>query len=742
MKKIDFMLTAFRDGLQSAYGSRVLSKDYLPVVEACAEAGIDHIEAGGGALFQSSFFYCNENAFDVMDAFRKAAGSGTTLQSLARGTALVGLEGQSTEVVRLHAALFRKHGVDIVRNFDALNDIENLRVSGECIRAAGMKHELAIAMMELPPDSGPRRGSEFYLTVLRKALDAGIVFDSLCFKDASGTCTPKTVSEVVKGARRILGSKARIVFHGHDTAGLGVESCIGAIEAGVDQVDLSMAPCSGGTCQPDILSLWHALRGTEYSLGIDHHKIIAVEERYKEALKGYFLPPEATRVDPLISFFPMPGGALTSNTQMLRDNGLLDRYRDVIKAMGEAIVKGGMGTSVTPVSQFYFQQAFNNVMYGPWKRIAEGYGKMVLGYYGNTPEEPDAEVRRLAMAQLNLPVAAKNPREINDADPRKSLAAARAALESEGLPVTEENLFIEAICHEKGRLFLKGETVATVGRAGMAANIASGPAAGAGTAAGPADDLVTGFAGAPEVAAPPQRRQAGPQPDSLPEEVTVRVNNKAFGVKFAGDGIWVNGVSYNISVSPGIDAAAVAESQAQAMSSDMPAVATTVSVDSWLSGILTRLYKKAGDKVAVGETVMVLDAMGIEVPVNSRYSGIIQDVFVQLGTQIEVGEPLFRLSTIIQAGEQTISRATEARIEETGGGKASLRSPVAGLVLRIYMERGERVRQGESVLVLESMKMETPINCPIEGVIEGISIKRGDIVKAGDLLATIARKKE
>ena len=740
MKKIDFMLTAFRDGLQSAYGSRVLSKDYLPVVEACAEAGIDHIEAGGGALFQSSFFYCNENAFDVMDAFRKAAGGGTTLQSLARGTALVGLEGQSTEVVRLHAALFRKHGVDVVRNFDALNDLENLRVSGDCIRAAGMKHELAIAMMELPPDSGLRRGSEFYLNVLRKALDAGIIFDSLCFKDASGTCTPKTVAEVVKGARRILGSKARIVFHGHDTAGLGVESCIGAIEAGVDQVDLSMAPCSGGTCQPDILSLWHALRGTEYTLGIDHHRIIAVEERYKEALKGYFLPPEATRVDPLISFFPMPGGALTSNTQMLRDNGLLDRYRDVIKAMGEAIVKGGMGTSVTPVSQFYFQQAFNNVMYGPWKRIADGYGKMVLGYYGNTPEEPDPEVRRLAMAQLNLPAASRNPREINDADPRKSLAAARAALEAEGLPVTEENLFIEAICHEKGRLFLKGETVAMVGHAGTAAVPAAG--SGAGPAAGPADDLVTGFAGAPQVAMSPQRPQAGPGPASLPEEVTVRVNNKAFGVKFAGDGIWVNGVSYNFSVSPGIDETAVADSQAQAMAADMPAVATTVSVDSWLSGILTRLYKKAGDKVAVGETVMVLDAMGIEVPVNSRYSGIIQDVFVQLGTQIEVGEPLFRLSTIVQAGAQTISRATEARLEDSGGGKSSLRSPVAGLVLRIYMERGERVRQGESVLVLESMKMETPINCPIEGIIEGISIKRGDIVKAGDLLATIARKKD
>ena len=131
--------------------------------------------------------------------------------------------------------------------------------------------------------------------------------------------------------------------------------------------------------------MWHALRGTEYTLDIDINKIIELEEMFKEAMKDYFLPPEATRVEPLIPFFPMPGGALTANTQMLRDNKLMDNYPEVIAAMGEAVAKGGFGTSVTPVSQFYFQQAFNNVMFGPWKKIAEGYGKMVLGYFGKTP---------------------------------------------------------------------------------------------------------------------------------------------------------------------------------------------------------------------------------------------------------------------------------------------------------------------------------------------------------------------
>src|SRR5690606_32320353 len=103
-----------------------------------------------------------------------------------------------------------------------------------------------------------------------------------------------------------------------------------------------------------------------------------------------------------IPWSPMPGGALTANTQMLRDNGIMDRYADIIKAMSDVVRKGGFGTSVTPVSQFYFQQAFNNVMFGEWQKIAEPYGRMVLGYFGRTPVPPDPEVVRLASEQLQL----------------------------------------------------------------------------------------------------------------------------------------------------------------------------------------------------------------------------------------------------------------------------------------------------------------------------------------------------
>ena len=169
---------------------------------------------------------------------------------------------------------------------------------------------------------------------------------------------------------------------------------------------------------------------------------------FKECMEDYFLPPEATMVNPIIPFSPLPGGALTANTQMLRDNGLMDKYHDITKAMGEVVMKGGYGTSVTPVSQFYFQQAFNNVMFGPWKKIADGYGKMVLGYFGKTPVEPDAEIKAICQEQMELEPTTELVVDINDKKPEKlGIEAAKKMLKDNGITdMSDENIFIAAAC--------------------------------------------------------------------------------------------------------------------------------------------------------------------------------------------------------------------------------------------------------------------------------------------------------
>ena len=456
-KKVKFMCTAFRDGFQSVFGARVFTKDFLPAVEAARDAGISWFEAGGGARFQSLYFYCNEDAFDMMDSFRATAGPDANLQTLARGVNVVGLDSQSSDIIKLHADLFKKHGMTTIRNFDALNDVNNLIYSGQCIVDAGLKHQVCVTLMELPPGCEGAHDAEFYQKTLQQILDADIPFDAVCFKDASGTAVPSKVYETIKAARKILPSDTFIHFHTHETAGVSVLGNKAALDAGADAIDLSMAPCSGGTCQPDILVMWHALRGTEFELDVDVERIREAEEVFKDCMSDYFFPPEATSVEPLIPWSPMPGGALTANTQMLRDNNILDRYPEISMAMGDVVRKGGYGTSVTPVSQFYFQQAFNNVMFGPWKKIAEPYGRMVLGYFGKTPVEPDAEIVALAKEQLGIEATTRPVLELNDADPTKGIKPATEALKEAGLPVTDENIFISAACKEKGIRFLKGE---------------------------------------------------------------------------------------------------------------------------------------------------------------------------------------------------------------------------------------------------------------------------------------------
>jgi pyruvate carboxylase subunit B len=589
------MVTAFRDGFQSVYGARVLSKDFLPAVEAASNAGIKHFEAGGGARFQAPFFYCNENGFDVMDEFRKATGPDANLQTLSRGVNVVGLASQPRDIIKLHADLFKKHGMSTIRNFDALNDVNNLIYSGECIVNAGLKHEICVTMMELPPGCEGAHTPEFYSEVLKKILDANIGFDSVCFKDASGTSTPAKVYDTVKEARKLLGDDMNIAFHSHETAGICVMQYKAALEAGASQIDLSLDPVSGGTCQPDVMTMWHALKGSRFDLGIDPLKIIEVEETLKECLKDYYMPPEAKAVNPLIPFSPLPGGALTANTQMLRDNNLMDKYADITKAMGEVVERGGFGTSVTPVSQFYFQQAFNNVMFGPWKKIADGYGKMVLGYFGKTPCPPDSKLVDIAQEQLGLEPTVEKVVDINGRDATLGVKAATTMLEDANLPVNDENIFIAAACREKGILFLQGKATTNIRKIDNS------------TSTSTSTDSSGGY--------------------------TVSVNGKKYAVEMKGGKAFVNGKEYSVDVSSGI-------SQKPEVTSESSDGETTTAP---LPGLVLRVSVQAGDSVEEGDEIMVLEAMKMESPITAKKTGIVARISVAQGDQVTAGQDLFTI---------------------------------------------------------------------------------------------------
>ncbi|HAA2089626.1 TPA_asm: biotin attachment protein [Campylobacter coli] len=582
-KFIDVMDTSFRDGFQSVYGARVLMQDFFPAVEAAKEAGITHFEFGGGARFQSLYFYLNEDAFEMMDKFRSIVGKDANLQTLARGVNTVTLDTGSKELIDLHAKLFAKHGTTTIRNFDALNDVNNLKFSGECIKKYGLKHEITITLMDLPPNCQGAHDVPFYERILKEILAAEIPFDSICFKDASGTSNPNKFYETIKMARKNLPQDVHIRLHTHETAGVSIACYLAALEAGVDGIDLAAAPVSGGTSQPDILTMMHALKGKNYDLGgLEEEKILKYEAVLKDSLKEYFLPPEATMVSPLIPFSPMPGGALTANTQMMRDNNILDKFPEVIHAMREVVEKGGFGTSVTPVSQFYFQQAFNNVMFGSWEKIAEGYGKMVLGYFGKTPVEPDAEVKKLAAKQLNLEPTTELAIDIADKDETKSIAYVKSLLEKEGIAVSEENIFIAAACKEKGIAYLKGEAKVNVRK-----NV------------------------------------------SAPKQNSTGIDENKFTVS-------VNGNKYHVEVSAGFDKDVNIKSihKADTQEDIMQDADSSEGIQAGISGNVFKIYINEGEEVKSGQVVMILEAMKMEIEVSAPKDGIIEKICVKTGDSV------------------------------------------------------------------------------------------------------------
>ena len=447
-------------------------------------------------------------------------------------------------------------------------------------------------MMELPYGCEGAHDADFYERVLRNILDAGIPFDSLAFKDASGTSNPRKVYETIRRTREILGADAHIRFHSHETAGTGLAAYLAALEGGADGIDLSMKPVSGGTAQPDIVSMWHALKGTEFDLGIDINKILETEEIFKDCMKDYFLPPEALAVNPMIIQSPLPGGALTANTQMMRDNGVMDKYPEVVAAMKEVVERGGFATSVTPVSQFYFQQAFNNVMFGKWNKIAEGYGKMVLGYFGKTPCEPDAEIVKIAEEQLKLQPTTEKVVDLNDKDETKGIKAATKMLEDANLPVNDENIFIAAACKEKGILFLQGK--ATIGVRKNEPAKADAPVATASKDGG----------------------------------YTVSVNGKKYAVKVEGDKAVVNGKSYDINVKAGMESAPAAGS------------GEGTPVKTGLPGNVLRVLVEVGDTVAEGDVIAVIEAMKMETEIKSTVSGTVNSVEIEPGDKVQPGQVL------------------------------------------------------------------------------------------------------
>lgn len=281
---------------------------------------------------------------------------------------------------------------------------------------------------------------------------------------------------------------------------------------------------------------------------------------------------------------------------MMRDNGTLDKFPEVIKAMQEVVERGGYGTSVTPVSQFYWQQAYANVMFGPWKQIAPGYGKMVLGYFGKTPVAPDAEIVKLASEKLKLEPTTLNPLDIADADEKKRISVWKQRLEIEGIETTEENIFIAAACDEKGIAFLKGEAPLNV------------------------------------------RKN-----DSVCEnDKDCKLGENKMANASGNYTVVVDGQRFNVSIAEGnadIQVTPVANSNTTTSSTPVASNGGT-EVPAAVNGAVWKILVKEGDRVEKDQQIIILEAMKMEIDITAPVSGVITKILVNPAQAVDEGQTL------------------------------------------------------------------------------------------------------
>ncbi len=598
-KSIRVMFTPFRDGLQSVFGGKVRLDDFLPAMELSARIGIRHFEFGGGARFQAPLFYLGENPFECMRRIRQAVGADADLQILTRSVSGVTLTNQSAAALAMQARLMAANGTTWDRNFDYMNDVDNLLRTGKPIVDAGMHHQVCIALMGLPFESTKVHTAEFYLDIGRRLLASDVRIDSICLKDASGTTAPATIYETAVGLRKIMPPEMPLWMHTHDTASTAVSCYQAAIHGGADGVDLSCRPLASGTAQPDVRSLAHALKGTGYSLDIDARRIADVERTLEDLLRDYDFNPTTTTADARVLGFPMPGGAIGPNIHMMVKAGILDRYSEVLAELRVVVEAGGAWTSVTPGSQQYWLQAFNNVLYGRWLKIDAGYGKAVLGYFGRTPLPPDPQVVQRASEQLKLPPFEGDPL---DAAP-DNIGVAERALREAGLEVNEENTFLvlssiipgRKMEANEGMRFLTGNAKIDIP---LKKPAPAQPAGGAATV--------------PAVTSP----------------FTTQVNVKE------GDRVR----RFSVTVEPLWSAKSAAGKAAAATDSGTPVFSTfagTVEVVDVLVNV--------GDVVQSGAVVAQVEAMKAKHDIRTPAGGRVLAVHVKIGDEIDSGKPVISL---------------------------------------------------------------------------------------------------
>ena len=598
-KKITVTDTILRDAHQSLIATRMRTEDMLPICDKLDRVGYWSLEVWGGATFDACVRFLKEDPWERLRLL-KAALPNTRLQMLLRGQNLLGYRHYSDDVVRAFVAKAAVNGIDVFRIFDAMNDVRNLRVAIEAVKAAG-KH----AQGTLSYTTSPVHTVAAYVEQAKAMQAMGI--DSIAIKDMAGLLTPYATFELVKALKAEV--DLPVFVHSHDTSGMGAMCQLKAIEAGADHIDTAISSFAWGTSHPGTESMVAALRGTPFDTGLDLELIQEIGMYFHAVRKKYHqFESEFTAVDTRVQVNQVPGGMMSNLANQLKEQGALGRINEVFAEIPKVREDLGFPPLVTPTSQIVGTQAVFNVLAGErYKTITNEVKLYLQGRYGRAPGKVDEQLRKRAIGN----------EEVIDVRPADLLKPEMAKLREEigALAKSEEDVLTYAMFPDIGRKFLEERAAGTL---------------------------------KPEALLPlPQAGGAAPVGgEGVPTEFVVDVHGESYrvditGVGVKGDGkrhfyLSIDGMPEEVVFEPLNDFVAGAGGKRKQASAPG-------DVSTTMPGNIVDVLVKEGDVVKAGQAVLITEAMKMETEVQAPIAGTVKAVHVAKGDRVNPGEVLVEI---------------------------------------------------------------------------------------------------
>ncbi|MDD4020444.1 pyruvate carboxylase subunit B [Aminivibrio sp.] len=385
-RKVGITDTSLRDGHQSLMATRMSIEDMTPIVEMMDDVGFHSMEVWGGATFDSCMRFLDEDPWERLRTLRKLFKK-TKLQMLLRGQNVVGYRHYADDTVREFVKRAVGNGLDIIRVFDALNDLRNMEVAADQIKKEGAHLQLAFSFTLSPVHS-----LDAFAKLSRDMKSMGA--DSICIKDMAGIISPVETAALVRTIKKETGLPVQI--HSHYTSGMASMAYFAGLEAGADVVDCAISPFAQGTSQPPIESMVAGMQGGEFETGIDLKKLVPIATHFKKVREKYskiFI--DLGGVDINVLMYQIPGGMYSNLVSQLKDQNALHRLPDVLNEVPRVRKEMGYPPLVTPTSQIVGTQATLNVLVGErWKIVPKEVRSYFLGQYGKPPAELDPEIQK------------------------------------------------------------------------------------------------------------------------------------------------------------------------------------------------------------------------------------------------------------------------------------------------------------------------------------------------------------